>query len=134
MDLLSAIRRTVEQQSKVGTHAARQRVARKGPSSSSAETTPKLRSETMSATEGEDTKLSARTLSEACEDELLAELVQRRLMSRHQGRHGVVNLGQTRDTRDTPILDMELQKDVALLNQICTADGCESTPVLFGEV
>jgi selenocysteine lyase/cysteine desulfurase/tRNA(Ile)-lysidine synthase TilS/MesJ len=134
MDLLSAIRRTVEQQSKVGTHAARQRVARKGPSSSSAETTPKLRSETMSATEGEDTKLSARTLSEASEDELLAELVQRRQMSRHQGRHGVVNLGQTRDTRDTPILDMELQKDVALLNQICTADGCESTPVLFGEV
>ena len=131
MDLLSAIRRTVEQQSKVGSQAARQRVAQKALPCNSAETTPTSRSKTTSATEGENMKLSGRTLSEASEDELLAELVQRRQMSRRLGRHGVIKLGQTRNVRETPILDVELQKDVALLNKFCTADGCESTPVLL---
>jgi hypothetical protein len=131
MDLLSAIRRTVEQQSKVGSQAARQRVAQKALPCNSAETTPTSRSKTTSATEGENMKLSGRTLSEASEDELLAELVQRRQMSRRLGRHGVMKLGKTRNVRETPILDVELQKDVALLNKFCTADGCESTPVLL---
>ena len=110
MDLLSAIRRTVEQQSKVGSQAARQRVAQKALPCNSAETTPTSRSKTTSATEGENMKLSGRTLSEASEDELLAELVQRRQMSRRLGRHGVIKLGQTRNVRETPILTWNFRK------------------------
>lgn len=141
-DLLAAIRRSVERQSKTGRQAllqknaaARQKRALKRGNEVPGEPKPSFEppdGREKDATDGEDDDVSrdvsrdvsATALRDCTEAELLAELVARRTRTR-LGKDKGPSVGSEKTSAPaTDLGDAELRADVAELNAFCTADGC----------
>ena len=145
-DLLAAIRRSVERQSKTGRQAllqknaaARRKRALKRENEVPGELTkpsfepPDGKEQDAETTDGEDDDVSrdvsrdvsATALRDCTEAELLAELVSRRTRSR-LGKDKGPSVGDEKPSPApaTDLGDAEMRLDVAELNAFCTADGC----------
>jgi tRNA(Ile)-lysidine synthase TilS/MesJ len=145
-DLLAAIRRSVESQSKTGRQALLQKnaAARKKRALKRENEVPGERTEPSfgpqdgkeqdaETTDGEDDgvsrdvarDVSATALRDCTEAELLAELVSRRTRSR-LGKDKGPSVGDEKPSPApaTDLGDAEMRLDVAELNAFCTADGC----------
>jgi tRNA(Ile)-lysidine synthase TilS/MesJ len=145
-DLLAAIRRSVERQSKTGRQALLQKnaAARRKRALKRENEVPGERTEPSfgpqdgkeqdaETTDGEDDgvsrdvarDVSATALRDCTEAELLAELVSRRTRSR-LGKDKGPSVGDEKPSPApaTDLGDAEMRLDVAELNAFCTADGC----------
>jgi hypothetical protein len=145
-DLLAAIRRSVETQSKTGRQAllqknaaARKKRALKRENEVPGDLTePSFelsdgKEQDAETTDGEDDDVSrdvardvaATALRDCTEAELLAELVSRRTRSR-LGKDKGPSVGDEKPSPApaTDLGDAEMRLDVAELNAFCTADGC----------
>ena len=140
-DLLAAIRRAVDRQSKVGRQALLQKnaaarekkaLARAGPGSGPGESltppppSPALVDDDDATRRTEPSPETRAALRDCTEAELLAELVARRTRGR-LGRDPRVGHDKSR-TAVADLGDAELRADVVELNAFCSADGCARTP------
>ena len=140
-DLLAAIRRAVDRQSKVGRQALLQKnaaarekkaLARAGPGSGPGESltppppSPALVDDDDATRRTEPSPETRAALRDCTEAELLAELVARRTRGR-LGRDPRVGRDKSR-TAVADLGDAELRADVVELNAFCSADGCARTP------
>jgi len=132
MDVLAAIRKSTEQQSKVGRQALRQRNASKSHSARANGKGDPSRErldepETDGAhrvVDGVDRCSADVSLRNCSETELLAELVARRTRGRSNKAKPVALVGSQNEKKEDLLGDAELRDDCDELNAFCTAEGC----------